>query len=282
MKRILVPTDFSANAENALYYAIEMAKKEKAIIILFHAYQLNDDGTDSLENLRKRNNEQAKIKLQSLTTIIEHAGGIKYECDIKEGNVVDSVLKAVTQTNSDLIIMGTKGESNLADIIFGSNTANIINKAKCPVITIPECSSFKTIKKITYATDYRSSDVLALKKVLEIASSYKAQLNILHIAEENESPENEKKLMERFMKEVNATISYNNLSFQMMAASDIEDKLREYLESGSTDLLVMSTHERGLLNILFGRSLTREMTYNNNTPVMAFHYNNESAVKLFA
>ena len=60
MKRILVPTDFSESAENALYYAIEMAKHEKAEIFLLH---VEIEGDLNIE----RHLKKAAIK-------IEHAG----------------------------------------------------------------------------------------------------------------------------------------------------------------------------------------------------------------
>ena len=281
MKRILVPTDFTESAETALYYAIEMAKKVNAEIILFHAYTVFDDASSSLENLRRKEKNKIERRLESLTVKIEHSGGINYKVCSAEGPVVKSILNAVKEFKADCIIMGTLGENSLANLVFGSVTAKIIDKAKCPVISVPESASCSTIKRIVYATDYNSSDITTLNKVVEIARPYNAQINILHIAYEKESANEEMNLMRKFMEEVNEQLDYNNFSFQMLAAANIEEKMKEYIQSESADLFAMSAHHKDLWDKLADNSLTNKMAYKSSVPLLVFHHNNRSAVKLF-
>jgi len=285
MKTILVPTDFSKNASYALNYAIELAKQENAKLILLHAYHIDYTNSYVPANLIEKEIQEAEQKsnahLKTLTTKVTHAGNIKCEYISTQDFAVDAILSTIKEKNIDLVVMGTKGASGLTEVIFGSNTAKVIEKATCPVIAVPENALFKTIKKITYASDYHNSDMEALKKVLELAKPFKAQLNVLHITEKKHLTGDEKQKMQKFMDEVQKKIKYNNLSFQVLHGEDIEQKLEEYLEDESTDLLVMSTHHRNLLDKLFNTSITKKLAFHTKVPLMAFHYKKKESLIIY-
>jgi nucleotide-binding universal stress UspA family protein len=267
MKKILVPTDFSESAENALYYAIEMAKHEKGEIFLLH---VEIEGDSNVER-----------HLKSAATKIEHAGAIKYNLISTKGFLEDLISSTINEKQIDLLIMGTNGEGNFANLIFRSNASKILEIANCPVIIVPLATNYKTVSKITYATNYNHSDILAIKKLIEIAKPFKAQLNILHVESDSESPEQQVKLMQKFMKDVNAAIQYNNVSFQLLEGKNIELAIKEYIDNDSTDLLVTSTDHRGLWDKVFGNSLTNNLAYTCPIPLMAFHHNSKLAVKFY-
>jgi len=274
MKTILVPTDFSENAANALNYAIELAKREKASLLLLHVFHLDPKGTHLpltlIEEDVKQEELKSNVKLKSLCTKVAHAGNVKCEILSKLDLAVDGILATAEEKAVDLIVMGTKGASGLTEVVFGSNTARIVEKAHCPVIAVPEGASYNPIKRMTFTTLYAKSDIPALVQLVEIAKAYDAQINVLHIAV-GESDE-AKAEMKKFMEEVNEKVNYNNLSFQLLYGLDVEEELEKFLRAEATDLLVMSTHKRDLLDKLFGKSLTKKMTYHSKVPVMAFHY----------
>lgn len=284
MKTILVPTDFSENAENALYYAIDIANRINAKIILLNAYQSNNSNPyiplDYVveENKQVAINSDKQLKEESLK--IKQVGGVDYECISIEDSPVEAMINIIKEKNIDLVVMGTKGESNFLNTVFGSNTANIIEKASCPVIAVPEEAIFNEIKKITYATSYNQSDIYVLEKIVDIAKLFNAQVNVLHISDTTNTQDEEKKAMKKFMDEVNQNILYNNMSFQLLEGEDVEDALEKYLDDNSTSMLVMSTHHRSFFDKIFGKSITKHMAYHTNVPLMAFHHTTESAVKL--
>lgn len=276
MNKILVPTDFSDNAGNALNYAIEIAKRTNGSLVLLHSIpsEKTNDDRDKASLLR-----HSEIYLKKSAEKIKHAGDIKYQLHISEGKVIDSVLEACKKYDINLVVMGTKGESNLSSVIFGSNTANVINLAEWPVIAVPQGASISDIKKITYATDYRNSDIGTLKRLMPLAAPHHAQVDILHIAPEKQNPKQEVELMHSFMDRINAEINYSNLSFQLKNG-EVNEVLKNYLEQGGCDMLVLSTHQRNWWNRLFDKSITAEMVHNNTTPVLVFHYNKHAELKL--
>jgi len=284
MKTILVPIDFSENAETALYYALELAKKKQAKLVLFNAYQVNYLTLYAPHNLVGVKTAEAKEEslkqLKAAGVKVAHAGKVEYEMLSLEGEPEEIILKTIQDLQIDLVIMGMKGSTNLAGIIFGSTTISILENSSCPIIVVPEDAEISEIKKITYATAYNFSDIEALEKVVEIAGPFNAQINVLHICHESQSAENDKKAMEIFMEEVKRKITYGNISFQLISGKDIENVLEEYVEENNTDMLVMSAHHRDFFDKLFKKSITKHMVYHSSIPLMVFHYNSKSAIKL--
>ena len=169
--------------------------------------------------------------------------------------------------------MGSKGASGLAGVIFGGVATRVIEKASCPVMAIPECTSLnKPIKKITYATDYQKNDTRNIEKIIELAKPMRAQVNIIHISGADISADEEYTLMTQFMKKVNDVSSYNNLSFQMLHGQNVEEQLEKYIANESTDILILSSHHRSFFDRLFEKSITKDLALKATIPLVAFHY----------
>lgn len=276
MKTILVPTDFSKNAETALYYAIELAKSDDSKIILMHAYQINYASSfvpvDVLTDEKKDLEKDSGSRLRALGLKIEHAGKIKHEALCVEDFTVDAILHTIKERKVDLLVMGTKGDSGLANKILGSNTAKVMRNAKCPVLAIPETTKFKILKNITYATNYDDRDIEDLKKVAEMARHFTAHIQLVHITDSKKLPGVEKESFEQFVAKVLQQVNYSNFSSRILTGESIEDALEEFVNVTATDMLVMSTHQKGFFGRLFGESATRHMAYHSTIPIMVIHH----------
>jgi nucleotide-binding universal stress UspA family protein len=280
IKTILVPTDFSKNASNALDYAIALAKKENSKLILLHAFRISYPTSDipipvvieEVSQIQKESEE----KLKKLCNEIIKKKKIKCEFICKEGLAMDVVLESLKKKRPDLIVMGTKGASGIKEIILGSNTAKIIEKSNCPVIAVPESASYKGIKKIAFSTNYKESDIAALKKLVEIAKDFNSNLSILHVANEEYTKETEKGLMQLFIKSVSKKIKYGKITYQIKHGKSLEKVMQDYINKESPDIIAMSTLRRNLIEKLFGISITKKMAYHTKVPLLAFHHKKES------
>ena len=173
MKTIFVPTDFSDNADNALYFAIELAKKQNAKLVLIHAFQLPIVVAavpyDIINNEKLELKKEAENNLKAQCLKIKHSGNLTYEYILEEGPAVDVILKHAKEKKADIIIMGTKGASGLKAVLFGSITESVIEKTELPVLAIPNKTKFSTpIKTITFATNYNLNEIESIKKLIEI------------------------------------------------------------------------------------------------------------------
>lgn len=276
METILVPTDFSRNAENALKYAVDLAKKEGAKIILMHACHNNYINSDvpyfEIGDVLVKTRKDSKKMLKAMVQQFIEPENIPYDTMIVEEFPVEAITLVLAETEVDLIVMGTKGASGIMGTVFGSNTATVIERVKVPVMAIPESAPFHPIKKITYATSYFKSDFEALARVVEIAEPYGAQLNLLHISDGKNSTENERILMETFIAEAKVKAPYENMNFELLTDQNTEHALQKYIDDESADMLVMSTHHRDFFDKIFGKSYTQQMAYHTKIPLLAFHH----------
>lgn len=281
MKTILVPTDFSSYSENAMNMAILLAHSMNAKLLLCHVIQvpvaIGEIPYALLQKEKTDLKQEAELKFKALSLKLEHAGGLSYKTKVLDGEVLAELLETINSEKVDLVIMGTKGVKNIQDVILGSTTEQLIDKSRCPVMAVPADVHFNTsLKRLTYATDYHKSDIQDLLQLIGIASSLKAQVNVLHVSGDEIQAEQEVKLMSDFMKEVSDKSPYNNLSFQIMHGNNVLQKLQEYLSEESTDVLITSTHHRSLIERLFSKSHTQSLIKKSKIPIIAFHYNSKN------
>ncbi len=280
-KLILVPTDYSKGANHALAYATALAKKENASLLLLHAfhvfYNSSDIGHVVAEDLAITNKRENK-NMSSLCDKITKTEKISCRYLIKQGLAVDVILNVIKEKNPQLVIMGTKGASWLKEMIVGSNTAKVIEKAKCPVIAVPENATYSGINKITYATDYHTSDITALKKIIEIARPFNAEIIVLHVSDDELTPPTEEEMMNKFRLFAKKRINYEKIKFTLAHGQYLEKVLQDHIKKEKPDLLAMSTHYRGILDKIFGTSTTQIMAYHSQIPLLAFHHKQESVV----
>jgi nucleotide-binding universal stress UspA family protein len=282
MKTILVPTDFSKNAEHAMQYAVMLAKKIKANLLLLHAYHISFGALEV----------PASFLMEEMAAVEKIAGErLKKMCDeifkktrVKctalnvQGLAVDEIISAAKDYKVNMVVMGTKGASGIKEMLVGSNTSRVMSNAACPVIAVPERSDVAPIKKITYATNYDSGDIASLKNLVEIAKPFKAQVNVLHVDDGEYTSADEKEYMENFIKRTNKKITYNNLSYEMLKGKQIEKKLEQYIKQKGADLMVTSTHHRSLLDKLFSKSITKKLAFHTSVPLMTYHITKQPGV----
>lgn len=275
MKTLLVPTDFSSTAANALFFAIALADKLNAEVLLMHAYELPVAAAGIPYELwhEEQTNRKAEAERQLRTECERLVGQVKIGYKAIEGAAVDSVLEMAKDDAFEFIIMGTNGAGNHTSGFFGSTTSHIIEQARIPVIAVPERSYFKNeIRKITFATDYHASDVAAANQALKLAAVFNANLTLLHIATADTADSENAEQMNQFMKRVRMRAGYSNLSYEILVSDNVGGQLEEYINAGRTDVMAMSTYHRGFFGRIFQRSYTKEMALKMTIPLIVFHH----------
>lgn len=283
MKTLLVPTDFSPNAETALYFAMGLAKQHGCKLVLLNVIETPSNHDPSEKTLSELKIEKTVVgeRLKSLGQQIDYAGDIKYDCLVEfEDEAVKGITTAAKKVNADMIVMGTKGESGAADFVFGTITSGVIEDAQCPVLAVPEGTRLdKPIKKMTYATDFLQSDLDAIKTAVVLASAWDATLNVVHVYEAGESavePEQDVEKLGKFMRVASEEISYERISFELLTGDEVESRLLEYVNSGNSDMLLISSRHRSYLGRLLNTSLTQNLARLAPVPMIAFHHNKEN------
>ena len=250
MKTILVPTDFSRSAETALYLAIPIAKAQKAKIVLTYIIAppvpsgpyFYGNVAEDIKTIRR----DAIGRLRALAGKIDYAGGIEYELIAGFGGTVEQITTLAQQHKAGLIIMGISQKTGFERFVFGTTALGVIRNSPCPVLAAPEdLRVAKPMKKITFATDYAESDRSYLRTMAALAASLDAELSLMHISTEEYMPESEVRIFNDYVQEVSGELNYPRLSAELLTGDNVETRLLEYLGSGKTDVLGLSTRDRG-------------------------------------
>ncbi len=136
-KRILLAIDGSPVVEREVLYAGHLARVEGAEITVLHAYEPPDryHGYEGYESLA----EQYRAVAQSLVDEIVNelrSDGVEAQGELRAGAAAEVIINTANEYDIDLIIMGTRGSSNLRDIL-GSVSMQVLRFARCPVLEIP-------------------------------------------------------------------------------------------------------------------------------------------------
>ena len=140
IRRILVPTDFSPNAEHALGYSASIAAKLKSKLVLFHTVKvpvvvMNETVVVAKDDELVKDSDSKLAILKS--RIISKQPDADVETRTSVGFAVDEILNDGGHGKPDMIIMGTRGAHGLSEMLFGSNTAAVISRSECPVLAVP-------------------------------------------------------------------------------------------------------------------------------------------------
>lgn len=278
MKKILVPTDFSAYAYTATDYAVALAAKTNAELILVHACELLDTRYSSNKAITKEHNKHATTELQQKLTALKNE--IKKTADIQvttmlyEGNTVETILQAAKDFEADFIIMGTLGNTGLKTTIFGSKTAAVIKRSNVPVLAIPEGAEIKDFKKILIAINNPKEDLNILNPVFELADLFNAQIHLVAYTGENyDAPE----FIEhtRNINTIEEKLKRQHPGLQITAdhltGNHFVDTLQQFIQKKGIDVITMITHDRHGMQNLLSNSMTRKMSYHTTVPLLSFH-----------
>ncbi|HKL03672.1 MAG TPA: universal stress protein [Cryomorphaceae bacterium] len=270
MKNIIVPTDFSDGAFNALIHAVEMAKITGASIRVIHAYSMPSTGSAvmvDIVDILKKNADEELGNLAVRTKQLKSAEGVTITYHSLHGAVVDVINRECEDENIDLVVMGTQGASGITEKWLGSNTAAAARNVNVPLIAIPAELPFKKYDKMLFATDMKVLENMhPLKFVAELADHCNSKVKFMHIRKHGE--ESDDKKVEEFQKQVGSVFGERNPSFAFLFDDEIEDGLADAIESERPDLVVVIRHEYGFFKGLFHSSTSQRLVNNASLPIL--------------
>tara|TARA_R110002051_G_scaffold73039_1_gene132072 strand:- start:17043 stop:17891 length:849 start_codon:yes stop_codon:yes gene_type:complete len=277
-KRILIPTDFSKNALNAIRYTIDLYAKLNCDFYFLNVYDFEKYTTNSLNipeegsaefELAKASSEKNFVKL--LDSIALHNENPKHNYYTKStyNFLSEAIKKLIAEKDIELVAMGTKGATGSKGVLFGSNTVMAMEKIReCPVLAIPENISFKAPKEIVFPTDYKDTfKRTELNYLIEIGKMFNAEIAILHLNKKKELSETQlenQQLLKTILDEVN----YN---FYTLSESHLGKGIQTFVESRNSDMVAFINRKHLFFGSVFSRPLVKEIGYDSKVPILALH-----------
>lgn len=262
---ILCPIDFSECALNALEYASKIGEKYRARLIVFHV--LNKQDYQKLAPLDLEGNYQeefVKNKLASLQAAVHQESLSKglYSCEvmISDGPIVQRTIEFSQKVNADLIVAGTEGMNDFKEQVFGSRSSRLVLQADRDILVVPRKVFFKRPRKLVYASDYVEEDKLAIQKVVEWASFFNSEIDVVHVSSRNRLID--KALHKTMLEELKPFVKYDLVNYVLKSfRDDLALGLENYLQLAKGDILVTLSKKKDFFDQLFSKNLSRKMSY---------------------
>ncbi|GGD58253.1 universal stress protein [Muriicola marianensis] len=275
MKRILLPTDFSTTAWNAIKYALTLFAEEECTFYVLHTYtpafyridyMLGGPPFSAIAD-EEVNRSVAGLE-KTLADMKDMSGNPRHRFEaISAFNILSHELNDITENKKiDLVVMGTKGATGAREVFIGSNTVYVLRKAFAPVLVIPNNTSYSPVKNILFPTDYLSMyKESELHQILKMAVPEDALITVLHIKETTELSE-----VQRFNKSYLAALLKNTRHiFVELEHAIMPFGVLEYLKKEPFDLLAMMYKKHPLLERIFERQNVDHMGFHVNIPFLA-------------
>jgi len=274
MKSILVPVDFSIQAEYAAKVAAAIAKKTKAKIFLLHMLELPSGVIDPSSYGSSCNTPTALLFLKRAHERFEEfkelpfLKGLEVEDDVNFHRAYEGIISESKKHNVDLIVMGSQGASGLEEILVGSNTEKVVRNSEIPVLVIKRDIDKFRINNIVFASNFHFENRKAFQKILDFASKFGAKLHLLKINTINnfETTKDSSDAIRSFISDFDLgdfTLNiYNDIS--------VEAGILNFSKLIDSDIIVLNTHGRRGLAHLFNGSIGEDLANHAKLPVVTF------------
>jgi nucleotide-binding universal stress UspA family protein len=277
MKQILVPTDFSECAENAIDFAVHSAKILPGEITLLHSFEVNNNMYNDYMGVNRQFNltmlNDVKEKLEQRKKDFEETDGVVADTIVSTDSLNNTIANSAVSKKFDLIVMGTLGASGIKEKLWGSRTAAVIGKATVPVMAIPINYTWKKPQKILFATNQFEKDPAILDYIFELADLYMASIQVAVFTDEDEDKAgtflDHTNRIDEYGKFLRKAYNEETLTSAHLYGKNFDEVLQDFIKENNIDILIMVTYPHGFWNRLFNPSKTKRMSYHTTIPLLA-------------
>lgn len=271
MKKILVPIDFSKTSEYASKIASKIAAKTNATVYLIHLIEV-PKGVIDMTSSSKFSIPESMLYLRKIREKILHfkntffskKTNVKYL--IKLHTPFDGIQKYANKIDADLIIMGSKGHSELEEMIIGSNTEKVVRNSKIPVIVIKQDSKKFKLKNLVFASNFKEENKEVFGKFVDFANIFESKIHLLKV----NTPANFHGTGEtkHRIKDFIADFNLPKHKINIYSDTSVEKGILNFSKDINADLIALSTHGRTGLAHLFTGSVTKNLSKNALKPML--------------
>jgi nucleotide-binding universal stress UspA family protein len=276
MQHILIPTDFSATARNAVDYARSFCKGERCAFYFLNTYTPDfvhsrvmalAHGGNQQEDAMQAASENGLQQLISDLMARDPDSGHEYHCISSFNLLPEEVKEQVSLHPIDMVVSGTTGASGIKEVFLGSNTVRILRSASdCPVLVIPKNSRYRKGLKIGLVTDFGTPYSAAqIEAIQDFQGKLEASLEIMHIG----SPETLTGFQELHKHQLFLELERGKPKMiwrqpQLSKAQAIED----YLKGSGIGLLIMIRNDHHLVDEWLREPVVKKVAFHTEVPML--------------
>ncbi len=276
MKKILVPTDFTFNAINALEYAIRLARVMDAEVTILHVVEPEmavmdvpvPSGVGTLQRMEAAETAiRAQLDYEKNLVLDRDTERVPIDSKIKIGNPTQQIARLAAAKDIDLIVMGARGKHRSGfEKIVGTRSTYVAKHVPCPVLIVPRDAKFAPITQLAYASDLSDADPHELSRALDLLKPAQPIVRCVHVSHHGDRSEDQK--VEELKKELLAENPNTQIIFYNLLSNDTDQSLAEFSENFGVDILVLYHRHENIWQRLFRKSHTSELVSTSEIPLL--------------
>ncbi len=269
MKRILVPTDFSNCANDAVAVAYKIAQLANAEILFMHILVTPIDWIDLDISKEKQYPEiskkisKAKVSLKNLVKEATKRG-IVADKSLTFSEGTESIVDHAKLHDFDLIVMGSHGASGFREVILGSNAQRLVTHSKTPVLIIKSKLKDFHVKNILFSSTFRENVHPQFHHIIKLADILSAHINLLYVNERKhfETSIKSNARMKRFLEDC----PRGTCSINIYNDRSPEEGILNFAKENNIDLISIVTYGS---SGLFTSTLTERLVNHSELPILS-------------
>ncbi|RSK39767.1 universal stress protein [Mangrovimonas spongiae] len=272
MKKLLVPTDFSKEAENALKVAAQLAKNHHCEIYLLHFIEMPLQQIDVINN--HSDLPEAMFFMKLARQKFEEVLDSDYLKDITVHDIVEfgenfaNLSNIGKEKGADLIVMGSHGASGLKEMFIGSNAEKVVRTSEIPVLVIKNEHDNFDINDFVFASDFKNDNKETYKQASELAEKFNAKIHLLMVntVSQFSTTTKAKNRIKNFIKDY----PFDNYTVNIYNDTSVENGILNFSKDINADLIGISTHGRQGIAHFFNGSISEDLVNHAKKPVITF------------
>ncbi len=281
-KRVLLPTDYSKNAINAIRYAQELYQDIECDFYLLNAFQVSGYRLDSMRipepgeyfyETAKANSEEGMSRLMEMIRSRSENPKHHFHTICTLNSLVEAIKNLIVQKDIDIIVMGTKGITASKARIFGTNTVTVMEQIReCPVIAVPENPAFSPPKEIVFPTDYKTNyKKREINHLVEIAKVHGSTIHVLHIDKDKKGKLSKKELANKEL--LQDILKGTDYEMHFLPATKVTKGIQIFIERGNCDMIAFLNRKHLFFGSILSNPLVKEIGYEPKTPILELNDN---------
>jgi nucleotide-binding universal stress UspA family protein len=272
MKKILVPTDFSKEAENALKVAAQIAKRHDCEIYLLHMLEIPFQEVDAMSTHSPLPEAMFFMKLahQRFEAILasDYLEGLTVHETVKADNNFGNIIETCHEHGVDMIVMGSHGASGFKEMFVGSNAEKVVRTSDIPVLVIKNEHANFNVNNFVFASDFKNDNKETYKQAVDFAKSFDAKIHLLLVNTPNNFVNSDvaKKRVLEFIKDY----PFGNYTLNVYNDDSVEKGILNFSREIDADLIGISTHGRQGISHFFIGSISEDLVNHAKRPVITF------------
>lgn len=273
MLTILLPTDFSENSKNAIRYALDFFSEatctfyflnvQKSSEFIMDDFYTADPNKDIYTTLLEDNKNKLQKFVEEFEKTYSHEN-FTFKQKVDYDGLTASIKQILEDTPIDVLVMGSNGATGAQEVVFGSNTLQVMREIDCPLLIVPEGYVYKPIASVLFTLHHNENlELHKMSMLFSLLTFKKAKLEVLDVHDDpffspqTQEPESIKKAFEDF--------SYHFHQVSGITAPVATDAFIQLFDVGMH--AIFSTKESFFERFLFG-SENKQLGYRTRIPLL--------------